>query len=72
MREAREAGERALRNAGGELDRARAFAREQLRTKLVDRALDIADARAVERVDAGVNERLVKEFVNSLQRGASN
>ncbi|MBV9270248.1 MAG: hypothetical protein JO165_04085 [Candidatus Eremiobacteraeota bacterium] len=72
VREATEAGERALRNAGGELDRARAVAREQLRTKLVERALDIADARAAERVDANVNERLIKEFVNSLQRGGSN
>lgn len=72
VRDARDAGERALRNAGGELDRARAAGREKFRTKLVDRALEVASTRATERVDGAVNQRLVEGFMHSLERGAGN
>lgn len=66
LREAREAGERTLRDADGELDRARAAAREQLRDELLDEALAAARASAVQRVDTAVNQKLVASFVESL------
>jgi|SRR5579862_869062 len=66
--EARDAGERALNNARGELDRARAAAREQLREELLDKALDRARAEAERRIDASANARLVDAFVASLER----
>ena len=70
--EANEAGERVLRNARGELDRARAAAREQLREELAAKALDLARTQAESRVDGGVNARLVDRFVASLEHGARN
>jgi F-type H+-transporting ATPase subunit b len=72
LEETREAGERALHNAQGELDRARAAAREQLRTDLLDRALAIAHGEAQRRVDDNVNGQLVQRFVTSLERGGGN
>jgi F-type H+-transporting ATPase subunit b len=69
LAEAREAGERALRNAGGELDRARASARIQLREELASKALERARQDAARRVDAGVETRLVDRFITSLERG---
>jgi F0F1-type ATP synthase membrane subunit b/b' len=66
--EATESGERALRNAGGELDRARASAREQLRVDLLDRALAQARIEAQRRVDASVNTVLVDRFIAGLER----
>lgn len=70
--EANEAGERMLRNAQGELERARAAAREQLREELASKALDLARSEAQTRVDGGVNARLVDRFVASLEHGAAN
>ncbi|MBV8637133.1 MAG: hypothetical protein JO322_03550 [Candidatus Eremiobacteraeota bacterium] len=70
--EANEAGERMLRNAQGELERARAAAREQLREELAAKALDLARREAETRVDGGVNARLVDQFVASLEHGAAN
>ncbi len=70
--EANEAGERALRNAAGELQRARAAAREQLREELAAKALELARREAETRVDGGVNARLVDRFVASLEHGARN
>ncbi len=70
--EAREAGERAVRSAKGELDRARAAAREQYRDELLSQALDAARARARERVDANVNEKLIANFLDSLGHGGNN
>ena len=64
--EAKQAGERALRNAAGELERARAAAREQLREELLDKALASARAEATKRVDGTVNAKLVNRFVSSL------
>ncbi len=69
LREAREAGERVLRNAQGELARSRAAAREQLRDELLEKALNDARAQAAQRVDEAVNERLVVSFLNSLEHG---
>lgn len=71
LAEARDAGERSLRNAAGELDRARAAARENLRTELLERALDLAKNDARTRVDAGLNAKLVGDFVASIDKGSN-
>lgn len=72
VEEAREAGERALRNAQGELDRARAAARAELRAQLVDKALAMARAQAERRVDGAINAQLVDRFAGTLERGGRN
>lgn len=72
LAEAQRAGERAVANAQGELDRSRAAARERLRDELLDQALTLARTQAHERVDAGVNAQLVGSFLNNLERGARN
>ncbi|HEY8322345.1 MAG TPA: hypothetical protein VIG46_11215 [Candidatus Baltobacteraceae bacterium] len=71
LAEARAAGERGLRNAAGELERAREAARESLRTELLEKALDLAKSDATARVDAGLNARLVGDFVASIPKGAN-
>lgn len=68
LAEAKDAGERTLRGAGGELDRARLAARERLRTEILDRALEIARSDATARVDAAANAKLVANFVSTLER----
>jgi F-type H+-transporting ATPase subunit b len=70
--DARATGERALRNAQGELERARAAARRQLRFELAEKALELARTQARERVDASANARLVQSFAASLERGSKN
>jgi ATP synthase F0 subunit b len=70
--EARDSGERTVRNAQGELDRARAAARVALRGELLERALEEARKSAAVRVDAGTNVQLVNRFVSSLESGGSN
>jgi F0F1-type ATP synthase membrane subunit b/b' len=70
LKDATEAGERALRDAGGELARARAAARLRLRGELLDRALQIARHDAVQRVGPAVDSRLVERFVGSLEASA--
>lgn len=72
VRESKEAGERALRNAQGELERARAAAREQLRDELAERALMLAREEAEQKVDGNINAQLVQRFVESLQHGGRN
>jgi F0F1-type ATP synthase membrane subunit b/b' len=72
LREAREAGDRAVRNAAGELARSRAAAREKLRDELLERALVLARAEAEERVDQRVNHELVTSFLGSLEHGGRN
>jgi F0F1-type ATP synthase membrane subunit b/b' len=67
IKDATEAGERALRDAGGELERARSAARLRLRDELLDRALEIARHDAVRRVDSALDSRLVERFVGSLE-----
>ncbi len=68
LREAREAGERALRDAEGELARARAAARSQLRDELIDKALGLARETAAHRMDAAADKKLSNSFVRSLER----
>ncbi len=65
--EARESGERAVRNASGELERARNAARDQLRVDLLERALRVARSKAAQRVDASLNAALVSRFVSSIE-----
>ncbi|HVS46788.1 MAG TPA: hypothetical protein VMS32_08985 [Verrucomicrobiae bacterium] len=68
LTEAKESGERTVRNASGELDRARASGRDRLRTELVDRALEIARSRATLRVDAPTDAKLIQSFVASVEK----
>jgi F0F1-type ATP synthase membrane subunit b/b' len=65
--EAKEAGERQIRNAEGELDRARLASRDRLREEILDRALATARAQAAGRVDAAVNAMLVDRFIDGLE-----
>lgn len=67
--QASETGERLVRAAGGELDRARAAARDALRIELIEKALQEARREAGARVDAARNAQLVDAFVASLERG---
>jgi F-type H+-transporting ATPase subunit b len=66
--EARDAGERSLRNAQAEFARALAAAREQLRVDLLDKALIRARDEASRRIDPATNARLVERFAGSLER----
>ncbi|MDQ2865142.1 MAG: hypothetical protein M3R51_02840 [Candidatus Eremiobacteraeota bacterium] len=66
--EARSVGERAIKNAQGELARSRAAARVSLRDRLADRALQIARGEAQRRVDDAGNTALVNGFLSSLER----
>ncbi|MDQ6822922.1 MAG: hypothetical protein M3Z07_00275 [Candidatus Eremiobacteraeota bacterium] len=68
-REARESGERSLRNAQGELARSRIAARERMRDEMLDAALALARGEAAARITPEVNTRLVDTFVKSLERG---
>ncbi|MDQ6826255.1 MAG: hypothetical protein M3Z14_03535 [Candidatus Eremiobacteraeota bacterium] len=72
VEEAREAGERALRNAHGELARSRLTAREALRTELIDLALGVARREANAKVDRSTNALLVRTFLDRLERGGIN
>jgi F-type H+-transporting ATPase subunit b len=60
-------GERLVRNAEGELGRARSAARDALREELVERALQIA-REAAARVDAETNARVVGGLVDRIER----
>jgi F-type H+-transporting ATPase subunit b len=70
--DAKTAGERALHNAQGELGRARAAARQQLRDEFAEQALDLARSQAQQRVDGPLNLKLVQAFMSSLEHGSSN
>jgi F-type H+-transporting ATPase subunit b len=67
--EARADGERMVRNAEGELERARMAARDRLRIELIEKALLQARSQAAGRVDERTNARLVNETVDDLSRG---
>jgi F-type H+-transporting ATPase subunit b len=68
LREARDDGERVVRNADGELGRARMAARDRLRTELVSQALRIA-REAATGVGSADNDRIVAGIVNQIERG---
>jgi F-type H+-transporting ATPase subunit b len=59
---------RIVRNAEGELDRARMAARAALREELVRKALEAARAAASARVDAQTNSRLVGTTIDNVER----
>ncbi|MBV9232640.1 MAG: ATP synthase F0 subunit B [Candidatus Eremiobacteraeota bacterium] len=66
--EAVEAGERALANAGRELERARTAARRQLREELFERALSLARGDAARRAGTALDTRLIARVADSLGR----
>jgi F0F1-type ATP synthase membrane subunit b/b' len=68
LAETREAGERSLAGADGELDRALFSARERLRADLLQKALRMARSEASDRIDARMNAKLVDNFVTTLER----
>lgn len=67
LQETTEAGERGLAEAGRELERARAAARQRLRDDLLESALRLARQEAAQRVDAALDARLVDRFAGSLE-----
>lgn len=70
IREAQDAGERSVRSAQGELQRARNAARVRLRDELLEKALNAARVQAAHRVDEPTNARLLNAFVSSLTTGS--
>ncbi len=69
LAEAKAEGDRLVRNAEGELERARLVARDRLRIEFIEKALAQARAEAPARVDAAMNAALVKRTVDDLARG---
>ena len=67
LSETTDAGERALQNAGQELERGLAAARRRLRDELLERALQLARTEATQRVGPALDSRLIDNFVVSLQ-----
>jgi F0F1-type ATP synthase membrane subunit b/b' len=66
LQETTDAGERALQDAGRELERALAVARQRMREELLERALQLAHDDAVRRLDAALDARVIDRFVRSL------
>ncbi len=71
LRDAREAGERALADAGKELQRARAAARSRFRDEILGRALALARQDAQRRAGPALDAAMVDRFVNSVEHGSS-
>jgi len=67
--EAKDEGARLVRNAEGELERARLAARDRLRIEFIQRALVKARSEAAARVSDATNEQLVRGTVDDLVRG---
>jgi ATP synthase F0 subunit b len=67
IEQARDAGERSIRNAQLEFDRAMVSARDRLRDELASKALDRARELARAKVDAAENAVLVDRFVTNLE-----
>ena len=67
LKEATEAGERALADGEHELDRARAAARQLLRDELVERALQLARGDAARRMGPALDARVIDRFTRSLE-----
>jgi F-type H+-transporting ATPase subunit b len=68
LEDSKDAGERALQDAGKELARARTAAQRRLRDDLLARALRAARGDAARRVSPALDERLIDAFVGSLER----
>jgi F-type H+-transporting ATPase subunit b len=71
LAEAKAEGERVVRNAEGELERARYAARDRLRIELIEKALAKAREEAPARVTDDLNEKLVRTTVDDVARGKS-
>jgi F0F1-type ATP synthase membrane subunit b/b' len=71
LKETTDAGDRALADAGRELERARAAARQQLRDQLVEAALRLARTDAAQRVGPASDARIVDRFLGSMERVGS-
>lgn len=69
LAEATAEGDRLVRNAEGELARARLVARDRLRIEFIEKALARARAEAPARVDDGLNAELVRRTVDDVVRG---
>lgn len=67
--EANHEADRMIRNAEGELERARLAARDRLRIEFIEKALAQARAQAPQRVGEELNHRLVVRTVDDLSRG---
>jgi F0F1-type ATP synthase membrane subunit b/b' len=70
LNDAKDAGERALTDAGKELQRARAAARSRFRDEILGRALTLARQDAQRRAGPALDAVLVDRFVNSLEHGS--
>lgn len=70
VKEATEAGERALTDAGRELERARAAASHRLRDEMLERALHLARAEAARRVGPGLDAQFIDRFTGELEHAA--
>jgi F0F1-type ATP synthase membrane subunit b/b' len=70
LKEATEAGERALTDASRELERSRAAARHRFRDEILARALDLAREEAKARVGPETDARLIEGFAGSLEPAA--
>ena len=60
---------RIVRNAEGELERARLAARDRLRIEFIEKALAQARTQAAQRIDDAANVKLVEATVNDLAQG---
>lgn len=69
LAEARAEADRIVRNAEGELDRARLAARDRLRIEFIEKALAKARGEAASRVGEDANRKLVAGTVDDLVRG---
>jgi F0F1-type ATP synthase membrane subunit b/b' len=67
LQECKDAGERALQDAGKEIDRARAAAQRRLRDDLVARALRVAREEAANCVGPDQDRRLIEGLVGTLE-----
>lgn len=70
LKEAAEAGERALADASRELERARTAARYRLRDEMLARALELARDDAKSRIDPELDAAFIERFAASLEHAA--
>jgi F-type H+-transporting ATPase subunit b len=71
LRDTQGAGERALTDAGKELQRARAAARSRFRDEILGRALTLARQDAKQRAGPALDAVMVERFVNSVEQGSN-
>jgi F0F1-type ATP synthase membrane subunit b/b' len=67
VQDARDDGERLVRNADGELDRVRAAGQAELRKSLITKAIHRTRERAMHEVNSEVDSRLVMNFAHALE-----